>query len=352
MRVPLLMGINNWFQYNELKAIKEQIWEENIRLRQQLRGIPSVDVIGASGGLRRVMEKVHLAGPTDVPVLISGETGTGKEVIARAVHSLSPRHDKPFVDVNCGGIPLSLIDSELFGHVKGSFTGAVSDHKGRFERAKGGTIFLDEIGELPLDVQARLLRVLQERTIERVGGNVSVPVDFRLIAATNRDLEKMVEVGSFREDLYYRLRVISLRLPPLRERKQDIPLLLDHLLRRSAQRLGILPPVLAPGEMSRLVEYRWPGNVRELQNVIEEALVLMPSGPLNFWTDDDSRRISSDVSEILTFDENMAAYFHRLLKSCNGRISGPGGAAEKSGVNPNTLRSKLVKLGIPFGRDK
>lgn len=352
LHVPLLMGINNWFQYNELKALKEQIWQENIRLRQQLHGVSDVNVIGASGGLRRVMEKVRLAGPTDVPVLITGETGTGKEVIARAVHSLSSRHDKPFVDVNCGGIPPSLIDSELFGHVKGAFTGAASDHKGRFERAKGGTIFLDEIGELPLDVQARLLRVLQERTIERVGGHVSMPVDFRLIAATNRDLEKMVEEGSFREDLYYRLRVLSLRLPPLRERKQDIPLLVDHLLRRSALRLGILAPDLAPGEMSRLTEYRWPGNVRELHNVLEEALVLMPQGPLHFWAEDDNRRSSNNLGEVSTLDEALADYFRRLLNACNGRISGPGGAAEKANINSNTLRAKLIKLGIPYGRSK
>lgn len=352
LRVPLLMGINNWFQYNELKSLKEQIWQENIRLRQQLSHVSDVDVIGSQGGLRRIMEKVRLAGPSDVPVLVTGETGTGKEVIARAVHAFSARHDKPFVVVNCGAIPPSLVDSELFGHVKGSFTGAVSDHKGRFERAKGGTIFLDEIGELPLDVQARLLRVLQEHTIERVGGNTPIVVDFRLIAATHRDLEKKVEEGSFREDLYYRLRVFSLRLPPLRERKQDIRLLVDQLLRRSSLRLGILQPELAPGEMTRLLDYHWPGNVRELQNVIEEALVLMPKGPLRFWAEDDSRRASCDSIEITSLDENLAAYFRRLLTACNGRISGPGGAAEKSGVNANTLRSKLVKLGIPFGRDK
>lgn len=350
LRVPFMVVLNNYFQYKELLNLKNMIWQENRRLRQQIAGLGTIDVIGANGGLRQVMERVQQVANADVPVLISGETGTGKELIAKAVHELSARKSKAFVAVNCGAIPPTLIDSELFGHCKGAFTGAIADHKGRFERANGGTIFLDEIGELPPDVQARLLRVLQERTIEKVGGNNPLPIDFRLIAATNRDLRQMVEHGTFREDLYFRLHVVPIRVPPLRRRKQDIPLLLDHIITSSSLRLGILPPVPEQGEMARLLAYDWPGNVRELQNVVEEALVLMTNDKLRFWPEGEHPENHSPTENLPSFDDLLRTYFHQLLSSTNGRIAGPGGAAEKAQLNPHTLRSKLDKLGVPYGR--
>lgn len=352
LRIPLLTALNNYFQYHELMELKNKIQQENWRLRQEMSGLTAVDVVGASGGLRQVMDKVRQVGPVDVPVLITGETGTGKELIAKALHSLSPRHDKPFVAVNCGAIPATLIDSELFGHVKGSFTGASYNHKGRFERAQGGTIFLDEIGELPLDVQARLLRVLQEHTIERVGGNTPIDVDFRLIAATNRDLQAMVSEGLFREDLYYRLCVIRIHLPPLRQRKQDIPLLVEHMLHAASMRLGVRSPMLDDAEVAKLVAYAWPGNVRELQNVVEEALVLTQAGPLRFWPE--GHRVNTEEDAVVppNLESLLRDYFQGLLCVTQGRIAGPHGAAAIAGINPYTLRSKLDKLHIPYSRSK
>ncbi len=349
LRMPILIAFQNYFHYQELAELKDMIWQENLHLRQQLSGTRKVEIIGANGGLAQVMERVRLTAPVDVPVLITGETGTGKELFAKAIHEFSPRADNPFVAVNCGAIPTSLIDSELFGHLKGAFTGASQNHKGRFERANGGTIFLDEIGELPLEVQARLLRVLQERTIERVGGTYATPVDFRLVAATNRNLEAMVREGSFREDLYYRLNVVSLRIPPLRERKKDLPVLVEHFIKRSATRFGIIPPILPPAELLKLYEYPWPGNVRELQNMVEEALVLSAGGPLHFSPNEKPSIGPSAPVLSMSFDAAQRHYFMQILKSCNGRIAGKGGAAEKAGMNPNTLRSKLQKLGVPYG---
>jgi DNA-binding NtrC family response regulator len=351
LRLPLLVALRQWEQTDELRESREKTrGADPQRMRPGVS--PRSEIIGAEGGLRRVMEMISRAGPAGVPVLISGETGTGKEIIAKAVHGLSSRSGRPFVAVNCGGIPPSLVDSELFGHVRGAFTGAVSNRKGRFERAHGGTIFLDEIGELPLDAQSRLLRVLQEGVVERVGGGAPVPVDFRLISATNRDLLRMIGEGRFREDLYYRLRVVCIRIPPLRERRRDIPLLADHLLRRAARRFGIPPPPLGDGEIARLAGYSWPGNVRELRNMLEEALVLAPEGPLRFRLEDGKRREEREEEELPRLDENLAGYFRRLLKSCGGRIGGPGGAAERAGLNPNTLRSRLDRLGVPYRRRK
>lgn len=372
LRTPLFAALNTYFQYTEMRELKEQIWQENLRLRQQLNGVPTVEVVGASGGLAEVMNRVRQAGPVDIPVLITGETGTGKELVAQAIHTQSSRHNKPFVAVNCGGIPPTLIDSELFGHVRGAFTGATANHKGRFERAQGGTIFLDEIAELPLDMQARLLRVLQEGAVERVGGSTPVPVNFRLLAATNRDLLTMVKAGKFREDLYYRLKVVSISLPPLRERKQDLPLLVDYLIKQAALRFGITPPPLALGEMGRLAECDWPGNVRELRNVVEEALVFMPEGPLHFRLPHSrasvtyEARACAPASALASLSPNatgstpencpplmsdyVADYCRHLLHLSGGRIGGPGGAAAMAGVNANTLRSRLDRLGVLYQR--
>lgn len=358
LRAPLLMTLSNCVQFRELTRLKEQILHENMELRRQLGRVPEDDIIGSRGGLARVLQDARLAGATDVPVLITGETGAGKEKVAHAVHGFSRRAGAAFIAVNCGAVPPSLIDSELFGHVRGAFTGAVQDHKGYFERADGGTIFLDEIGELPLEAQSRLLRVLQDRKLERLGGGSAIPVNFRLIAATNRDLRHMVAEGSFREDLYYRLRVVQLAVPSLRERPEDIPLLASHFLQEAARRFGIVPPAFAPGEMRRLAAYAWPGNVRELRNVVEEALVLSPQGPLRFRLEgaeispEAALRHAEAVPDagLPSLDELHARYFRELLRACDGRINGPGGAAELAGIKPNTLRFRLDKLGVPYGK--
>ena len=359
---PLSIFINAWFQYWELERLKDQIYRDNRTLRQRLSGLDEVRMIGAGGGLKTVMEQLRQVAPLDVAVLIRGETGTGKEMAAKALHDLSPRRNRPFVAVNCGAIPPSLIDSELFGHVKGAFTGATGDHKGRFERAQGGTLFLDEVAELPLDVQARLLRVLQEKCVERVGGSGPLPVDFRLVAATHRDLESMVERGRFREDLYYRLRVVSLRIPPLRERVQDIPLLLRHFLEQAANRFGVLVPQVPDTERRRLLAYPWPGNVRELRNVMEEALALCGSGPLRFRLPEPQAapvRASeapadavppSPPADLRPWNDEAREYLTRALERCGGKIRGPGGAAELTGLHYSTLRDKLRKYGVPHGR--
>lgn len=366
LRAPLLATLSNCFQYRELTDLKEQIVRENLQLRSQIGRKPDMEIIGAGSSLTGIIQQARLAGATDVPVLITGETGAGKEVIAHAVHGFSRRAGAPFVTVNCGAVPASLIDSELFGHVRGAFTGAVQEHKGYFERAHGGTIFLDEIGELPPEVQARLLRVLQDGKIERLGGNTPVPVDFRLIAATHRDLRRMAAEGAFREDLFYRLRVVQLAVPPLRERATDIPLLAVHFLQAAARRFGIVPPAIAPGEMERLTRYAWPGNVRELRNVVEEALVLNPQGPLHFRLHtEEGAKPAPDAAmagpemgrsreatgrELPSLEVLHARYFRELLENCGGRINGPGGAAEVAGIKPNTLRFRLDKLGIPYGK--
>ncbi len=358
LRAPFLMTLSNSLRYREVEALKSVILRENLELRSQLDKRPDKEIIGAKSGLEPVIRQARLAGATDVPVLVLGETGAGKEVVAHAVHGFSRRAGAPFIAVNCGAIPTSLMDSELFGHSKGAFTGALRDHKGYFEQANGGTLFLDEIGELPHDVQARLLRVVQDKCITRVGSTSPIAIDFRLIAATHRDLRSMVAEGTFREDLYYRLRVVQLKVPALRERKQDVPLLVTHFIQEGAKRFGILPPAIAPGEMERLALYDWPGNVRELRNVVAEAMVLTPQGPLRFRLEKD--RAATTVADIIpgsnkdlpSLDEVETRYFQALLKDCQGRISGPFGAAAKAGLKPNTLRFRLDKLGIAYGKKR
>lgn len=351
LEAPLCMALQNMLQFHELARLKEQLMQDNERLRRKLCGLMEVDVIGAKAGLREVMKKVSMAAPVDVPVLITGETGSGKEIIAKAVHDMSSRRDKPFVAVNCGALPPALVDSELFGHVKGAFTGAITGHKGRFERADGGTLFLDEVGELPLETQARLLRVLETREVERVGGSSPLTVNIRVVAATHRDLPRMVKNGEFREDLYYRLRVVSIHVPPLRERRRDIPLLVNFLLRRSAARYGVLAPPLAEGEMERLLHHDWPGNVRELQNVLEEALVCADGRPLRFSLgvpgDERDRAVSRSAAAVLPdMDGAMREYLLTCLRATHGRVDGPRGAARVAGLTPSTFRFRCKKLGI------
>jgi transcriptional regulator with GAF, ATPase, and Fis domain len=315
------------------------------------------DVIGADFGLRDVMELVRQVAPLGTPVLLLGESGVGKEVIANVIHQSSPRKDGPLVKVNSGAIPDTLLDSELFGHEKGAFTGALTQKRGRFERADKGTIFLDEIGELPPQAQVRLLRVLQHREVERVGGTKPIPVDTRVIAATHRNLQEMVQSGQFREDLWFRLNVFPITIPPLRDRPEDIPALVDYFIDKKSQELRITRKItLVPGAMDQLQAYQWPGNVRELQNIIERALIRDTDGCLRFddlirpQQSSDDRLLAETDQQILPLDEVNARYIRQVLERTHGKINGPGGAAELLDIHPNTLRKRLAKLGIPYRR--
>jgi transcriptional regulator with GAF, ATPase, and Fis domain len=287
--------------------------------------------------------------------LITGETGTGKELIARAIHSTSARRDKPLIKLNCAALPAGLVESELFGHERGAFSGAIARRIGRFELAHGGTIFLDEIGEIPLEVQAKLLRVLQEREVERVGGNAPIKADVRVITATNRDLAKMVREGKFREDLFYRLNVFPIHLPPLRDRVGDVPLLVEFLVDRFRARIGKPINGVSPQTMKRLVEYRWPGNVRELENMIERAVILstgpvLEVGPELLGTASGSSGSPSSLPAAAAGAMDMESverdHVRRVLKQTGWVIEGASGAAVVLNVHPNTLRSRLKRLGI------
>jgi transcriptional regulator with GAF, ATPase, and Fis domain len=305
------------------------------------------------------MEMVRQVAPIDTPVMLLGESGVGKEVIANAIHYLSSRRNAPFVRVNCGAIPGSLLDSELFGHEKGAFTGAIESRKGRFERADKGSIFLDEIGELSPQAQVRLLRVIQNNEIERVGGKRTIAINVRIIAATHRNLEEMIASGRFREDLWYRLNTFPIMIPPLRQRNEDIPALIHHFLERKSKDLKIhTPPVITAADIERLKTYSWPGNVRELENLIERALIQSrgrkESEPLRFEhfifpeKTDETHGLSAVNHNLLTLDEAMSQHIRQALQLTGGKISGHNGAAHLLGINPNTLRSRMRKLGIPF----
>jgi transcriptional regulator with GAF, ATPase, and Fis domain len=286
----------------------------------------------------------------ETTVLLTGETGTGKELIARAIQALGTRKDRPLVKVNCGAIPQGVVESELFGHEKGAFTGALQRRIGRFELADRGTLFMDEVGELPLDTQVKLLRVLQEREIERVGSATSIAVDVRLVAATNRDLEREVAEGRFRADLFYRLNVFPVRIPPLRERPSDIPLLVRHFLAHFQRKLAKPLRSMDPASLEQLQRYAWPGNIRELQNVLERACVLA-TGPVVKLAEPlrgpPGRGASAPASApITTLEESERAHIRRALAAAKGRVHGPRGAAAVLGINPSTLRSRMQKLGI------
>lgn len=374
-RGPLEVAIENGHRIHEVSRLKTALEADKTALLSRLaRQDISEVVIGEKGGLRTVSEQLDQVAQTDVPVLILGETGSGKEVIARAIHGRSQRRDGPVVRVNCGAIPIELIDSELFGHERGAFTGAVAMRKGWFERADGGTLFLDEIGELQLAAQVRLLRVLQEGTLERVGGHQTISVDVRIVAATHRRLENMVSEGTFREDLWYRLSVFPILLPPLRDRRQDIAELARHFARNAGRRLGLSNIDLHPLEtdIDLLLKYSWPGNVRELASVIERAAILgrgksleiaaalgsslsptetiLPSRPSISRTHIVSMEAPSADGKFLTLDENMAQHIELALAKARGQIEGKQGAAELLGINPHTLRARMRKLGIDWNR--
>lgn len=306
-------------------------------------------LVGSSPKFIEALEKAKMVGPMDTSVLILGESGTGKELIAHSIHKVSTRRFKPFVVVNCGALPANLIESELFGHEKGSFTGAASRRAGKFELADGGTIFLDEIGELPLELQVKFLRVLQEREIEPIGGKPR-KINVRLLAATNKDLEEEVAAGRFRIDLYYRLNVFPLLLPSLRERKQDIPLLADYFLKKYSEERGKPPAVLSKEANDKLMAYHWPGNIRELENTIQRNVV-MAKGTVIESVDIQASKIAivpsnAEKNKFKTMIENERDHIMSVLESCNWKISGKGGAAEILDINVNTLNSRIKKLGI------
>ena len=333
---------------HEVEQLKDRLEAENLYLQQEIKvNHDFEEIIGSSGPLKKTLHQIEQVAATDATVLVLGETGVGKELFARAIHNLSPRRGRPLVKVNCAALPASLIESELFGHEKGAFTGATTQRIGRFELADGGTIFLDEIGELPLELQAKLLRVLQEGELERVGGSRTLKVDVRIIAATNRDLTKAVWSGEFRDDLYYRLNVFPVEVPSLRERKQDIPQLVRHFVDKLSAKMGKRIDSVPDHVQVALQRYDWPGNVRELENVIERAIILAQDGILRVDEALETRPAApSEAGDRRELRDVERDHIVVILEQTNWRIEGPQGAALILGLHANTLRSRMKKLGI------
>jgi formate hydrogenlyase transcriptional activator len=335
---------------DEINYYKSVIEQENIYLHEQIKTTVSDDLIGSDVGLKEVSRLVSRVAGSDTSVLILGETGTGKELVARAVHNQSPRKEKLLVKVNCAALPASLIESELFGHEKGSFTGATDRRIGKFELANKGTLFLDEIGELPVELQVKLLRALQEKEIERIGGKETIKTDVRIIAATNRNLEKEVLAGRFRSDLYYRLNVFPITIPPLRDRAQDIPVLATYFVNKMSEKLGRKTHGIWPDAMAELKNYHWPGNVRELEHVIERSAIMADKGAITdvFLSKETHQVIPVPIERVLNtnLDDSEREYIKTVLKHCDGRVKGDGGAAIVLGLPATTLYSKMKKLGI------
>lgn len=358
---PFAIALANALAHEKILKYRDILIDDNRFLSKELFPNAGEEIIGSSSGLRNVMEMVRQIAPLNNSVLLLGETGTGKELIANAIHYSSSRKEGPFIKVNCGAIPENLIDSELFGHEKGAFTGAITEKRGRFERAVGGTIFLDEIGELPQQAQVRLLRVLQHHEIERVGGSKPIPVDIRVIAATHRNLERMVSENQFREDLWFRLNVFPIIIPPLRQRKEDIPALARFLVARKSKDLDIKTlPAIAPSALERLMKYNWQGNIRELENMVERELIRHKGGQLLFnslpGNKDEAPIISGlnthETYNALNLDELIALHIRKVLENTNGKIHGSGGAAEILGIKSTTLRARMDKLGIKYRRER
>jgi transcriptional regulator with GAF, ATPase, and Fis domain len=391
LRPALSLFMINLLHYHEITKLQERLAEQNRHLASEVRSLKQNEIVGRNGGLRHIFEMIDQLSGQDVPVLITGETGTGKELIADAIQHSSTRYNGPYVQVNCGAIPDSLIDSELFGHEKGAFTGATRSKPGRFEQAHGGTLFLDEIGDMPLNVQIRLLRVLQNGILQRVGGTQNIRVDTRIITATHRSLPNLIQRGLFREDLFYRLNVFPIHLPPLRERAQDIPSLVHFFISKKAKLLRLdPPPQLSSDSLTQLLEYNWPGNIRELENLIERALVIDCENPIQLHLhlpeqsekpaaspsvyngadksaqnqganqDEDTSKEKQPTSlyhlvnyareTFPSLDHVMADHIRLALQLCNGKIHGKNGAGELLGINSNTLRKRMDKLNISYGR--
>jgi formate hydrogenlyase transcriptional activator len=356
----IALAVENALAYREIRELKEQLSKEKLYLEDEIRTeMNFAQIIGNSASLRRVLKGVGTVAPTDSTVLIYGETGTGKELIARAIHDLSPRSSKPFVKLNCAAIPTGLLESELFGHEKGAFTGAIAQRIGRFEVANGGTIFLDEIGEIPLELQTKLLRVLQEREFERLGSSRTLRTDARLIAATNRDLEAMVAEEKFRSDLFFRLNVFPVHVPPLRERQGDIPLLVRHFTQQFSRRMKKVLETIPSTAMDALCRYHWPGNIRELQNVIERAVIVsvgpalsIDVGDLKFpkvsHPEERTAVLNSTTNGALhsVLEETERQQILKALAQSNWIVAGPNGAAALLGINRSTLQVRIRKLGI------
>ncbi len=336
--------------FDEIKTLKEQLHKENLALKEEIdQASMFEEIVGASDAIKRVLAVLCKVAPTDSTVLIAGETGTGKELAARAIHKRSRRARNAFVAVNCAAIPPSLIASELFGHEKGAFTGATQRRLGRFEVADGGTIFLDEVGDVPAETQIALLRVLQERELERVGGTHSVPIDVRVIAATNRDLQAAVAAGSFRSDLFYRLNVFPIRMPSLRERVEDIPLLVAYLAQRYAGKMGKKINAIDKRTMELFQTYHWPGNVRELQNVVERAVILCEGATFAVdenWLPQASPRPAPSGVALASLTDQEKEMIENALTESRGRVSGPLGAAARLGIPRSTLESRIKSLNI------
>ena len=345
---PMVLGvIRDLSQKKEAEAALRRSEQERHYLEEEISTTHQFDqILGESSALKRVLRQVEDVAATDATVLILGETGTGKELIARAIHELSPRRDHAFVRLNCSAIPAGLLESELFGHEKGAFTGAISQKVGRLELAHQGTFLLDEVGDLPLELQPKILRALQEKEFERVGGTRTIPVNVRLVAATNRDLAKMVKAGQFRSDLYYRLHVFPITIPPLRERRDDIPLLVRYFLSSHSKRMGRHIETIPADTMKTLVKWRWPGNVRELENFIERSVILTQGAVLRAPL----AELEAAEEPAGSPDSNLEAaereHILRVLRECKGMIGGANGAAERLGLKRTTLNSKMKKLGI------
>ena len=345
----IAIAVENALAYGEIQELKDKLAQQRLYLQDEVRSELNFDeIVGKSVALRRVLMQVEIVALTDSTVLIYGETGTGKELIARAIHNLSARCSNALVKLNCAAIPTGLLESELFGHEKGAFTGAIAQRIGRFELANRGTVFLDEIGEVPLDLQTKLLRVLQEREFERLGSTRTMRTDTRLIAATNRDLSAMVEEQKFRSDLFYRLNVFPVRVPALRERAEDIPMLVRHFVQHFARRMKRTIETIPSQTMETLIRYPWPGNIRELENLIERAVILSPGPVLRVpLTDFDSRTTAGQVNgKHQTLEDAERAHILATLKETRWVLSGPNGAATHLGMNRSTLQFRMKRLGI------
>ncbi len=341
------VALDNTLAFQRMADLNARLEKEKLYLEDELQTKSRFEeIIGESKVLKRALKQIETVAPTDSTVLILGETGTGKESLARAVHDLSPRRDRAFVRVNCASVPAGLLESELFGHEKGSFTGAIAQRIGRFELAHQGTLFLDEVGEIPLELQPKLLRVLQEKQFERLGNSRTLSSDVRIVAATNRDLTKLVAAGQFRSDLFYRLSVFPVVVPPLRERPEDIPLLVHYFLSKFAKRAGRKVDVVPPDTMEALCKYAWPGNVRELEHVIERAVILSPGPELRISLVELPRSNEVFPTAPAALEDVERQHILRILRETKGKIGGPGGAAERLGMNRTTLNSRMQKLRI------
>jgi transcriptional regulator with GAF, ATPase, and Fis domain len=352
--------IANARAFDEIQKLKAELERQNAYLKEEVIEAKAFgDLVGESAALRQVVSQVDLVAPTDASVLILGETGTGKELVAHEIHQRSRRKDKPLVRVNCASIPKDLYESEFFGHARGAFTGAIRERAGRFETAEGGTIFLDEIGEVPLELQGKLLRVLQEKAYERVGEDRTRRADVRIIAATNRDLKAEAAAGRFRQDLYYRLNVFPVQVAPLRERRDDIPLLAQHFIKLSVKELGCTKPRLTRAGIIQLQSYDWPGNIREMRNVIERAVILARGGPLTFELPTGQTqsaaspvksRVQSTAGEQFLTETEIRQHERDnlvlILEKAGWKIKGPNGAAELLGISPGTLTARIRKMGL------